>query len=161
MNFKPVIALVLFLVIIFFVLFACGTDEATPEPAVEPVAAAPSPTVVVENVAPETPKDITAKTLVNLNLRQGPGTDYPVTGSLPAGTEVVVIGRLTDGSWLQVKAEAGEGWISGQADFVAVESSLLAGLPVVEAPAPAYDASNPMVHRVLNEIPLVVHHDGS
>ena len=77
MNFKPVIALVLFLVIIFFVLLACGTDEATPEPVEEPVSAASPP----EAAAPETPKDITAKTLVNLNLRQGPGTDYPVTGS--------------------------------------------------------------------------------
>jgi hypothetical protein len=161
MNFKPVIALVLFLVIIFFVLFACGTDEATPKPVVEPVSAAASPTVVVQNVAPEPPPEITARTLVNLNLRQGPGTHYPVTGSLPAGTEVVVIGRLKDGSWLQIKTEAGEGWISGQADFVTVEASLLAGIPVVEAPAPAYDASNPMVHRVLNEIPLVVHHGGS
>lgn len=158
MNFKPIIALVLFFVIVIFL--ACGTvqPEATPEE--EPLSDVSS-TPIVENVAPETTAEVTAQTLVNLNLRQGPGTHYPVSGSLPAGTEVVVTGRLQDGSWLQVRTEEGEGWISGQADFVKVEASMLAGIPLVEAPAPAFDASNPMVHRVLNEIPLVVHHSGS
>lgn len=161
MNLKAIIAIFLSCLIIIFVLFACGSAEeaAPPEEAAAP--STPAPAVQKVEEAPETPKDVIAQTLVNLNLRQGPGTDYPVTGSLPAGTEVIVTGRLEDGSWLQVKSDAGEGWVSGQADFVKVESSLLAGIPVTDAPPPAYDASNPMVHRMLNEIPLVIHHQGA
>src|SRR5262245_40578054 len=109
MKFKPVIFIVLCLVAVLLGLFACGSSEETPPPAEEAVEA---PAVVKDEIAPETPKEITAQTLVNLNLRQGPGTDYPVTGSLPANTEVIVVGRLADGSWLQVKTDQGEGWIS-------------------------------------------------
>jgi hypothetical protein len=160
MNLNAIIAMILSFTIIILPLLACGSAEETP-PSEAPAAASTPASAEEAEVAQETPKDVTAQTLVNLNLRQGPGTDYPVTGSLPAGTDVTVIGRLKDGSWLQVKSGQGEGWISGQADFVKVDSSLLAGIAVIDAPPPAYDASNPMVHRMLNEVPLVVHHQGS
>ena len=38
---------------------------------------------------------------------------------------------------------------------------MVTGLPVVESPPPPYNASNPQVNRVLNQIPLVVHHGGT
>lgn len=103
---------------------------------------------------------VTAQTLANLNLRQGPGTGYAVAGSVPANSQVTIIGRNNDGSWLLVKSDAGQVWISAQPDLVKVDQSALNTLPVVSAPAPAFDAGNPNVQRVLNEIPLVVYHGG-
>jgi hypothetical protein len=103
----------------------------------------------------------TAKTQVNLNMRTGPGTNYPVVAALPAGTEVNVVGRNEDSSWLLVKTGSDEGWISGEADFVEVDAAALSGVPVAEAPELGYDANNPAVRQVLNEIPLVVHHESS
>jgi hypothetical protein len=54
----------------------------------------------------------------SLRLREGPGTNYAVRGSLDAHQPVVIIAWTLDGSWLQVaKPEAG--WVS--ADFVQVQ----------------------------------------
>jgi hypothetical protein len=152
MNFKT--SFIHLAILLFFVLIACGlaqTSTSSPDGGDAPQTAA----------ALNQSGEVTAQTLVNLNLRQGPGTHYPAIGNLPANSEVTVIGRLADGSWLQVKTGQGEGWVSGQADFVKVEAAALADLPVVEAPPPAFDISNPMVNRMLNEIPLVVHNQGS
>ena len=43
------------------------------------------------------------------------------------------------------------------ADLIKANGDIMS-LKVVSAPAPSYDASNPMVNKVLNEIPLVVYH---
>jgi len=45
-----------------------------------------------------------------LNLRRGPGLDFPVLGSAPNGLVLSVTGRNRDGSWLRV---AVPGWESG------------------------------------------------
>ena len=103
---------------------------------------------------------VAAKSLVNLNVRQGPGTNYAIVGNIPAESQITIIGRNADGSWLRVESAAGESWISGTSDLVAVDSTLLAGLPVISAPPLAFDADNPNVKRILNEIPLVVYHGG-
>lgn len=153
------------LVLIFVVLAACGSeagDEAEPTPApAQAGSGASSSGGDTEESSADTSSTVNATTKVNLNLRQGPGTNYGRVGSLPADTGVTVVGRNSDSSWLLVQTESGEAWMSGQADFVSVDSAALAGLPVVDAPPPAYDASNPMVQRVLNEIPLVVLHGGN
>lgn len=138
-----------------------GNAESTPEPAAaaaQPTATSPGPTPeAVEAVQAE----VKAQALSNLNLRAGPGTNYAIVGQLPANTEIVVIGRNENGSWLQVQTEAGaEAWLTGDPALVKVDQALAANLPLVEAPPPAYNASHPLVNRVLNEIPLVVHHGG-
>jgi uncharacterized protein YraI len=43
---------------------------------------------------------VTAQTA---NLRTGPGTSYPLVDAVPGGTELVIIGRNTDASWLRVR----------------------------------------------------------
>jgi hypothetical protein len=99
-----------------------------------------------------------AQTLVSVNLRSGPGTNYPSVGGVPANTEVTVVGRNKDGSWLLVQTEKGNAWMTGGPEYVKIDPALLARLPVVEAAPPAYNASNVKVDQVLNQIPLVVHH---
>jgi hypothetical protein len=101
--------------------------------------------------------------LKEMNLRAGPGTDYAVAGSLKAGEEVEAVGRNDDGSWLLVKTKDGtEAWISSSADLVEVgDTTALAVVLASPPPPPSYDAGNPMVNQVLNQIPLVIYHASS
>ena len=133
---------------------AAGDTAASDEVEPTPTVSAPSE----PNAA--TASAVTAKLLANLNLRQGPGTNYAVVGKLPAESEVTVVGQSEDSSWLVIESGSGEVWIAGESDLVDIDRASLAGLPVVAAPAPAYDTNNANVKRILNEIPLVVHHGG-
>jgi hypothetical protein len=46
-----------------------------------------------------------------VNVRQGPGTDYPVIGALVSGQAVIIIGMTLDGGWWQI-ADPAQGWVS-------------------------------------------------
>lgn len=114
------------------------------------------------NSNPPTPApgaaEVKAAVLSNINLRSGPGTNYAVVGNVPAGSEVTVIGRNEDSTWLQLKSGAAEQvWVTADAKLIKIEPSLLAGLPIVEAPPLPYDVNNPKVSLVLNQIPMVLH----
>ncbi len=103
----------------------------------------------------------TARTLADVNLREGPGIGFRTVGVLPQGTKVKVVGRNEDGSWLLVETkDGGQVWMTGIADYVEIDRAALDRLPVVKSSGFTYDASNPAVGRVLNEIPLVVYHAG-
>ena len=71
-----------------------------------------------------------------VNVRQGPGTNYPVIGLAPFGTEGEIVGRSADGQWWVVvapSAPGGTGWVS--ADFVAAVNA--DDVPVI-APPPVF-----------------------
>jgi len=106
-----------------------------------------------------------AQTLVNLNLRAGPGINYALVGHIPANSEMTVLGRNQDSSWLVGHDDTGnEGWFSADPDFIEIDRTAVDKMAVVkaaEAPAPAYDLSNPKVNDLFNRIPLVVHHQGN
>ena len=70
-----------------------------------------------------------------VNVRTGPGTNFPVIGLAPFGREGEIIGRSADGSWWVVavpSAAGGMGWVS--ASFVAASDA--ADVPVIASPAP-------------------------
>lgn len=72
-------------------------------------------------------------TTVDLNVRQGPGVEYPVLGYLPAGRSAAVTGVNADRSWLQIvfaTAPGGRGWVSRR--YVVVGD--LTGVPQVSVP---------------------------
>lgn len=74
--------------------------------------------------------------LVNLNVRSGPGVDYPAIGALPAGQSALIVGQNGEGSWWQVvyQSGSGPGWISGSAKY---STAVVTGeIPVVEVPPP-------------------------
>jgi uncharacterized protein YraI len=99
------------------------------------------------------------RALVDLNLRAGPGVAYPVQGSLKKDDQVTVVGRNKDGSWLLVETKDGKKlWVSGGSEFVQVDRVAVDRLPVVETGSVAFNASDPKVNQVLNEIPLLVYH---
>ena len=138
----------LILIILLFALFylnACGSGT-SPGPATPGAANS----------------EVEATVLSNVNLRGGPGTNYAVVASVPANSTVTIIGRNEDSTWLRVKSDAAEQvWVTADAALIKIDETLLASLPVVEAPALPYDVNNPSVNQVLNVIPLVIHHASS
>ena len=64
---------------------------------------------------------VKARTLTSVNLRQGPGTGYVNVGDVPAATEVTVVGRSEDGSWLLVRTDAGYVWMTGSPEYVEID----------------------------------------
>lgn len=99
-----------------------GAEAASAPPAEAPVPAQAE--VQPQLVAPGT-----------VNIRSGPGTNYPVIGSLNSNTPVNIIGRNPDTSWWQIEITPGSiGWVAGSV----VSASNADSVPVSEAPpAPA------------------------
>ncbi len=106
-----------------------ATSTPLPEPATPtPAPAEPTPT--------DTPVPAPRLTVTGTvaNVRQGPGTNYPVIGSVTQGTNLDVTGKNPAGDWYQVCCVNGEpGWIF--ADLVQVENPELAAV-VQDIPAP-------------------------
>lgn len=75
-----------------------------------------------------------------LNVRLGPGTDYPIVGQLLVGNQVAVLGRNEAGDWLVVccVADGKPGWVAAR--LVRTEADV-ATLPVGLAPTLAPTAT--------------------
>ena len=72
-----------------------------------------------------------------LNVRSGPGTNYPVLAVAPPGSTAEITGMSADSAWWQVKiptqySSSGAGWVS--ASYVIAQNT--GGVPVVSAPPP-------------------------
>jgi uncharacterized protein YraI len=104
---------------------------------VEGVPVVQSPPATSSEAPPPPPAGAPAVTADDaLNVRSGPGTNYPVLVVAPAGTSGAVSGKSADGQWWQVKistkyAADGFGWVS--ADYVTTQNT--DSVPVVAAPA--------------------------
>ena len=112
----------------------------TPE-AEAPAAAAPTATGV--ELIPPTPTltpTVTAAIATmrtGLNVRTGPGLDYPVIGRLTEGESVQITGRNPETTWWQIVYPANSnerGWISADPQFSTVSG--VEGVAVAEAPPP-------------------------
>ena len=84
-----------------------------------------------------TPVQISACSTVNLNVRQGPGTEYPVIAGIVPNDCVVVIGRISDGSFLKIETIFGgekvKGWAASQ--FLILEENFnLDEIPIIASP---------------------------
>lgn len=115
-------------------------------PTVPPPTAAPAPPVSpVDTPTPENSGPPQVTIVQNMNVRTGPGTNYPVAGPGPAGESANIIGRNNDSSWLQVEyplGADGTGWV--YADLVKITGDVanvsvvqVAPPPVAAAPPPA------------------------
>jgi heat shock protein HslJ len=72
-----------------------------------------------------------------VNVRSGPGTNYPVIGFAPFGAEGEIVGRSADGRWWAAavpSAPGGIGWVS--ADYVATTNTT--DVPVLQPAPPVY-----------------------
>lgn len=108
----------------------------TPSPSPSPVfTATPIPTNTPAPLPTATPEPALPRVAatVTVNVRGGPGTNYPVLTTLPPGVEAPVVGKNQQGTWWQIQGpEGATGWVS---DSV-VEARNVEGVPVVAAPPP-------------------------
>lgn len=66
-----------------------------------------------------------------LNIRSGPGTNYAIIGKALPDEEFVVLGRNTDGTWVQLQVPditEGFGWVS--VSYFELNSSTISDLPL-------------------------------
>ena len=89
------------------------TIEATATPTSSPTLT-PTPTRIP--VATPTDRftvtpDLSVQPKANMNIRMGPGTNYPVIGSALSGHSYIVTGRNSDSSWLQIDLKGRSGWL--------------------------------------------------
>jgi curli biogenesis system outer membrane secretion channel CsgG len=110
-----------------------------PEPPKPPPKVKVQPEVIPPPAPAPPPKPILRVTQVvwaNVNLRQGPGTNYKVIGNVRKGTSLKII--EVKGDWLHVKLEDGsEAWVSKLATSEAPSSSPSpAPVPVPPKPTP-------------------------
>ncbi len=113
-----------------------ATPTITPTP--EMPTATPAPILTPQPGAPR----ITANT--DLNVRSGPGTQYPSLGLLAAGQTAPVTGRNAEGNWWQITFPGvpGErGWVAGQ--YVTAEN--VTDVPVVAPPPPPPQLPTPFL----------------
>lgn len=144
--------------------------SSSPTPQAQSSEVSPIPTPVAEQEesspvsvlpTPTAEAALSASASANLNLRGGPGTNYPVVGSLPSGSSVTVVGRNEDSSWLVIETDRSTAWLTSDADLVELEGGTLESLPVVQAPILPYNVNNAQIAQLLNEIPLVLHNPNS
>ena len=122
-----------------------GLPTQTSQPSPAPAKAVPA-TEAAPAAAASTPATSSADGLgptlragQAVNIRGGPGTEYPVIGGLQPGNDIPVIGRDSGGSWLVIAYAGNQGWV---AKMVVSVNGDTAGLPVVAAP-PAPPAAAP------------------
>ena len=86
---------------------------------------------------------VTANT--NVNIRSGPGTQYPIIGVLGLEQTARVVGVSADGTWWAIdfpSGNDGQGWVSGE--FVSATNTET--VPVLEAPpVPAPTPTPPVI----------------
>ena len=87
----------------------------------------PWPTVV-----PVTPGVLSGVISSTVNVRRGPGTEYPIVTQLSKGTRVNVRGQDNANQWLFLVPPP-NGWVNGS--FVSVTGDA-SSLPVIDAPPP-------------------------
>jgi uncharacterized protein YgiM (DUF1202 family) len=107
---------------------ATAAPTVTPSPTVPP--ATPTPVPPTPTPTPVRPQLVAANTV---NVRSGPGTNYPVVASLPPNLTVPITGRNNEASWWQISnADGATGWVANSV----VQASHIANVPVVVAPPP-------------------------
>ena len=66
-----------------------------------------------------------AKVNRNINLRRGPSVTHPVAGKAKSGQLLPILGKTTDGTWLQVESPAGVVWVAAKLVDIQNVSSIL------------------------------------
>ncbi len=129
-----------------------ATSPSTPIPARAPASPTPEAAEVPPTATPQQAAQFTANQ--GMNVRMGPGTNYPTIGQLKTGDNFKVMAKNQDASWLQFNYEGDPGWVSaglvtlaGDVEAVKVAQNIPpAPTPrpvVVQQPAPAPAPAQP------------------
>ncbi|MCB0172923.1 MAG: SH3 domain-containing protein [Anaerolineae bacterium] len=97
--------------------------------------AASSDRLVSTSSGPQANNEPTLTALVNLNVRAGPGADYPVLGSLTPGQSFQINGKNPEGTWWQIVYPSSSGslaWVSADTEYST--SSSVGAVPIAQLP---------------------------
>lgn len=90
-----------------------------------------------------TPRPKVNSVTANVNLRAGPGKNYPVVGGLKKEDVVQIVGKTNDGEWYRIKLTGGtvawvaSGYIKTEVDSNAIPVVASSDIPPVPAPTEA------------------------
>lgn len=127
------------------------TAAANPTQALAQVTATTPP--ATENV-PSSGKPTAQVNAETLNVRQGPGTNYPTVGTLSQGDRVEIVGRNADSTWWAINFSSGTAWIF--AALVTPQGNL-SQVPLVAAPpAPESTAASTQTSSPQGAADLVI-----
>ena len=101
-----------------------------------------SPTITPTVAAAATSAPAAAAFTVNnptVNVRQGPGTAYPIIGQVTQGQQLAITGKDSSGSWWQFNYNGDSGWVIN--DLVTVNAgaagiAVAANIPIAPTLAP-------------------------
>lgn len=124
--------------------------EATAAGGDQPAPAQEQPTPTTEP-ATNTPAPANPEVLITngINVRQGPGTNYPVIGAANAGQRFAVTAKNQSGDWWQINFNGQTGWVFGQlvttqnVQAVALAQNIPAPPPPTNTPVPPPPANTP------------------
>lgn len=106
-------------------IFATQTAQVpTSTPTLTPTSTAtPTPTKTPTPTPTPTPDAIVIGNAIN--IREGPGTNYPQQGQFNKNEELDIIGQFEDCTWLKVSSrrQALTGWVSGDARYVQLQTN--------------------------------------
>lgn len=140
-----------------------GNESITEQPTQSPTQSAPASTPA----STEQPRNGIPGTIneSGVNLRMGPGFNYQVLKLMPKGLDVDVMGRSTNGVWLEVHLPDGSGgwafsaYIDMQVAIANLPVSQAQGGPISEGPAGETSGSNRLdvtIYIVENQATLQV-----
>jgi uncharacterized protein YgiM (DUF1202 family) len=121
----------------------------SPTPSLTPLLLIPAPELTITPAISPQSTPQTEVLVAALNIRAGPGVDYPIIGLARAGDVFDVTGVNTVGDWLQVVTGNDYlGWVSGQTAYTRLPAPNLNNVPVVQDPPPLSSSSTTAVeHR--------------
>ncbi len=123
-------------------------QERTTDSTVITTSMPPTPIPAVKNMNPTPTPQVSFATINhNMNVREGPGTNYPVIGAASVGQDFPVTGKSPRGDWWQVMYNGREGWVFGEL-VTAVNAERIQVALVIPAPPAA-----PTSTRVVAAIP--------
>ena len=117
-----------------------GAPAATPAPVATDT---PMPTATFTPTATPSPFVVVQSGLVN--LRQGPGVEYPLVAQLGPDIPVAIIGQNPEGTWFQICCVSGEAvWVAKSHVNVANDATVIA-LVIPDAPPTATPTGTPTI----------------
>jgi len=120
---------------------ATPTPTPTPAPARPSATPTPTPTPVPTRTATATATPAArARAAQTINVRSGPGTNYPVVGALPADEDALIVARNPAGDWWQIQQQDGVlGWVYGAVISITEDTSAIP--EATEIPTPPATAT--------------------
>jgi hypothetical protein len=117
-------------------------DLPTPSPTSSPTPEA-TPTEAPTRTPTLTPPPARPQAVasITVNVRSGPGTNFPVIATLPPNVPIAIVGRNDSATWWQIEGPDGSrGWVAASV----VQASPNVDVPIAQAPAlPAQPSPTP------------------